>query len=291
MSFRVVTIKSRCKLEFSLNYMVCRGENESRIYIDEISTLIIQNTGVTLTAALISVLLSKKVKIIFCDSQHNPQGELIPYYGTYDSYGKITNQIKWKKTTQDEIWKIIIMKKIDNQRKNLLLTEHNDAAIKLSEYMNQITPGDTTNREGHSAKVYFNALFGLGFSRGNDDFIENKYLNYGYAILLSLINREIKIAGYLTELGIHHIGNENPFNISCDFIEPLRPYVDLKVIKKDINESNYKNKFIEMLSEKVFFNNNEMYLDNAIHLYVQSIFIALRDNDTSKISFVEYECI
>ena len=72
---------------------------------------------------------------------------------------------------------------------------------------------DKTNREGHAAKVYFNSLFGKDFSRDNECNI-NKYLNYGYSIILSAVNREVKILGYLTELGVHHIGESNSFNLS-----------------------------------------------------------------------------
>ena len=95
--------------------------------------------------------------------------------------------------------------------------------------------------------------------------------------------------GYLTELGIHHIGNENPFNLSCDLMEPLRAYVDYLVIKKDINEENFKKRLIEMLNDMVLYEGNNMHLDNAIHLYVQSALIALRDNKPEKISFIDYE--
>ena len=119
----------------------------------------------------------------------------------------------------------------------------------------------------------------------------NKYLNYGYSILLSCINREVKSFGYLTELGVHHIGNENPFNLSCDLIEPLRPYVDRMVLRNDINDDNFKKVFIEMLNNRVNFNGNNMYLENAIHLYVQSVFLALKDNNASKIVFVDYELL
>ena len=53
-------------------------------------------------------------------------------------------------------------------------------AVKLlSSYVSEIEVGDTTNREAHAAKVYFNALFGRDFSR-SDDHIINAALNYGY---------------------------------------------------------------------------------------------------------------
>ena len=54
MGFRTVVIKSRAKLETKLNYLIVRAEKESKIFIDEINTLIIQSTAVAVTAALLS---------------------------------------------------------------------------------------------------------------------------------------------------------------------------------------------------------------------------------------------
>lgn len=71
MGFRIVIINSRCKLETRLNYLVVRGEKEKKIYINEINTLIVQSTAVSLTAALLSVLVENNVKIIFCDEKSN----------------------------------------------------------------------------------------------------------------------------------------------------------------------------------------------------------------------------
>jgi len=62
---------------------------------------------------------------------------------------------------------------------------------------------DATNREGHAAKVYFNALFGLNFTRTSDNFV-NAALNYGYSIILLTFTREIVANGYITQLGLYH---------------------------------------------------------------------------------------
>lgn len=67
MGFRTVIVNSRAKLEFRLNFMIVRGENEKRVFIDEINTLIVQSTAVSLTAALLSELIRSGVKVIFCD--------------------------------------------------------------------------------------------------------------------------------------------------------------------------------------------------------------------------------
>ena len=74
----------------------------------------------------------------------------------------------------------------------------------LSSYLQQIAWNDETNREGHAAKVYFNALFGLDFTRTEDNLI-NAALNYGYSIILSSFTREIVANGYITQLGLFMI--------------------------------------------------------------------------------------
>ena len=187
------------------------------------------------------------------------------------------------------LWQQIIKKKIENQAINLKFQNKTYEYDKLLNYMNNVMVHDETNREGHSAKVYFNALFGKDFSRKNEIDVINKYLNYGYSIILSSINREVKILGYLTELGIHHIGESNSFNLSCDLMEPLRPYIDKFVINGEVNEINYKSFFINILSTKVINNEKEFYLDNAIRLYVEDMMNYLLTGDIDKIKFIKYE--
>jgi CRISP-associated protein Cas1 len=287
MSFRTVVIKNRCKLEYSMNYLICRGDNESRINVDEISTIIIQNVGVAITAALLSRLMEGNVKVIFCDPKANPQGELIPYHGAVDPFAKTEIQIAWETETKRDLWSLITREKILAQSRNLSRYGKENAEL-LEQYASQVVPGDSTNREGHAAKVYFSSCFGNGFSRDDKSFV-NACLNYGYSIILSAVNRYVKSMGYLTEIGIHHIGATNPFNLGCDFMEPLRPFVDSKVLKGTLTEDNYKDALIGILNEKVTISGAEMFLDNAIHDYVQSALIALRENNLSRLAFVQYE--
>ena len=290
MSFRTIVVESRCKLEYSLNYLVCRKGNEiNRVLIDEIKTLVINSLQVSITTALISELINRKIKIIFIDETHNPAGEVVPYQNNYYSYRKIKEQINFSSDNKGYLWQQIIIKKITNQAKNLKTLDKIDEYNMLIEYSQNVKLHDETNREGHSAKVYFNGLFGKSFSRDNKNDNINKFLNYGYSIILSAINREIKILGYLTELGIHHIGESNSFNLSCDLMEPLRPLVDLLIISGKVSEVNFKSVFINMLSLKVKYNDKEFFLDNAIRLYVEDIMKYLMIGDIEKIRFIDYE--
>ena len=288
MGFRVVRITKRCKLEARLGYMVSTSDEEVQILLDEISVVIIESQQVFITAALLSQFLSKKIKVIFCDSAHDPQGELIPYFGTYDSYRKLKKQLAWTDATKDKVWAQIIRQKIENQAKVLQKLHMEEQCKALIEYQSQVTDGDPTNREGIAAKQYFSALFGLRFDRRNKATPINKYLNYGYAVVVGAVNREISKSGYLHQLGIHHIGEENPFNLGYDLVEPLRPFVDWIAISKDVNDDNFKSLMAKSLETIVLCDDKKCHLDNAISDYAMSIFTALNTgskNTVKKITF------
>lgn len=288
MGFRIIKINNRCKLETSLNYLVCRSDVEKRILLDEISVLIIENAQVCITSSLISELMNHKVRVIFCDVKHNPQGELEPYAGCYDSPNKIKTQINWNQSIQDQVWSYIVREKIYNQSLVLKYSRHDDIANLLLKYKNEITLGDSTNREGLAAKSYFAALFGLGFERRNERDVRNSFLDYGYSLLLSIVSREIAISGYLNSIGIHHIGTTNHYNLACDFMEPLRPFIDMMIVKNMVDKDNFKRQLIGIYETEVRLDNKKMFLENAIHNYVQSLFGALSANETDSISRITF---
>lgn len=272
MGFRTVIVSSHSKLEYALNYLVYKTVDEvKRIHIHEIHTLIIESTTVSITSALLAELIKQKVKVIFCDEKRNPSSELIPYYGDSISYQRINEQIKWKENIKHLVWQKIVQEKI-KQQAFVLSKKMPDEAIILSNYAKEVELDDVTNREGHAAKFYFNRLYGENFSRGSSDKI-NTFLNYGYTLLLSQFNRYIVAKGYLTQLGIHHKNPFNPFNLSCDLMEPFRPFIDLKVI--DLSEDNFKNKLISFLNHPVYIHGKKQTLIHAIQIYCSSIFLAL----------------
>lgn len=284
MGFRIVVVASRCKLETRLNYLVVRGEKEKKIFIHEINTLIIQSTAVSLTAALLSVLIQNNVKVIFCDEKCNPQSELVPYYGTHNTVKRYKSQFLWREETKGKVWREIIRKKIGNQGALLQKLGFGEAAQALFRYVEEVQEGDATNREGHAAKVYFNCILPEGVSRREGGFI-NACLNYGYAILLSAFNREISAAGMLTQLGIWHDNEFNAFNFSCDLMEPFRPIVDETALSIAGDDKQYKRKMANILNYGVVMEGTHTTLDLAIRRNVRSVIAALETDDISKIVY------
>lgn len=285
MSWRIIVISHRAKLDYKLDYMVVRGETTCKVHLSEISTLLIESTGVSLTAALLSELSKRKVKVIFCDEKRNPVSEVVSYYGCHDTSLKIREQILWSENAKGNVWTEIVIEKIRKQKELLVMLEKPEAEL-LGQYLVEVRYNDETNREGHAAKVYFNALFGKDFSRSLDIPV-NAALNYGYSILLSAVNREIVKSGYVTQLGLFHNNMFNPFNLGSDLMEPFRPIVDRRVLEMMPEKFEHEEKMevLSILNGKVSIEGRNQYLNNAIGIYCRSIFNAIHDSDVAQISF------
>lgn len=286
MSWRTVVITSRCKLDYKMGFMVVRAEETKKIFIDEIAVLLIENPAVSLTGCLLEALVSKKIRVIFCDEKRMPNAELVPYYNSYDCSRKIKAQIAWSDDVKGAVWADIVAEKIRKQAEFLAELGKNNESALLQSYLSQIEAHDATNREGHAAKVYFNALFGMDFTRSEEN-ATNAALNYGYSIILSAFNREIVAHGYLTQLGIFHDNMFNHFNLSSDLMEPFRILVDRRVKAMNINEfsSDEKHQLVNVLNETITINQTKQTVLNAIKYYCRSIFDALNDGDLSLIQF------
>ena len=275
------------KLDFKMDYLVIRKQEETvRIHLSEIGMVIIESTAVSLTAMLLCELVKHKIKVIFCDEKHNPHSELLPYHGSHDTSAKIRNQVAWSEKDKELVWTEIVSEKIRQQ--SIHLQEHGayDEADMLMKYITEMQPGDASNREGHAAKVYFNALFGLDFTRSEDNAV-NAALDYGYGILLSCFNREIIASGYMTQIGLFHDNMFNAFNLASDFMEPFRPVVDRIVAVMDLEcfSKDEKREVLRFLSEEVVIDGKVQYVSNAIKIYCRSIFEALNERDVSRIRF------
>lgn len=289
MSWRTVVVSKNAKLDYQLGYLVIRMDTTIKIHLSELSILILESTAISLTAYLLSELNKKKVKVIFCDEKRNPTSELIPYHGSHDTSAKIRNQIGWSKLIKDEVWTEIVTEKIRKQRSLLAKLNKQECNI-LDQYVAEIEYRDKSNREGHAAKVYFNALFGMNFTRTADNSI-NAGLNYGYGILLSIFNREVAANGYITQLGLFHDNIFNPFNLASDLMEPFRIIVDDWIYNLNLKEFEHDEKMavLKILEREVGIEGRREYLPNAIRIYCKSVFDALNENNPSMIRFYRNE--
>ena len=283
MSWRTIVVSNTSKLDYQLGFMVVRGEETVKVHINEIEMVIIESTAVSLTAYLLNELVKNKVKVIFCDEKRNPSSELLPYYGSHDTSAKIRHQMDWTRDNKAAVWTEIVTDKIRKQAEHLTDLNKPEAKL-LNHYIEEMAFGDETNREGHAAKVYFNALFGRDFTRTEDNPI-NAALNYGYSLIMSQFSREVVSNGYITQIGLFHDNMFNQFNLACDLMEPYRPIIDRMVVEMQPKqfETDEKHQMLTVLNKEVVIDGKKELLAKAVKIYSRSVFDALNDQDISLI--------
>lgn len=138
MSWRIVVVSERCKLDLKMGYMVIRGEETRRIFLDEIAILMIENPAVALTGCLLEKLTEKKIRVIFCDTKRSPIAELAPLHGSHDTPRKLQQQLAWREEIKGAVWSAIIADKISKQAQLLAEKKKQKEALLLESYLPQI---------------------------------------------------------------------------------------------------------------------------------------------------------
>ena len=256
--------------------MVVRKEDDTaKVHLSEVSSVILQTQQVYLSAYLLSELAKNKISLVVSDEKCNPVGQYLPLYGAHNTSKRIGDQLQWGEPIKKRVWQHIVRDKLRQQARFLEERDYTEARIIYSA-MQEVRSGDTTNREAQGARVYFTALFGDGFNR-NADIPLNAALNYGYAILLSMVNREIVSRGYLTQCGICHRNEYNQFNLACDFMEPFRPAVDRLVVDYFVGDFDIETKRVlaDLGNKGMVYKGGTYKLMSVVSLYVQDCLNAL----------------
>lgn len=275
--FRTIFIESQCRCSYQSGYLVIRKEDSTvKIHLSEISSVVLQTQQVFLSAYLLSEFAKAKISLVVGDEKCNPIGQYLPLYGAHNVGRRVSDQLAWGEPVKKRVWQHIVKDKIYQQARFLEEREYCKEAKVIHEIVSEVRSGDSTNREAHAARLYFQAVFGSKFSR-DTECATNAALNYGYAILLSLVNREVVSRGYLTQVGICHHSEFNQFNLSCDLMEPFRPAVDRLVIdglEVDFN-SDMRRLLGDLSNKGMAYRGGSYRLSSVVSAYVQDCFNAL----------------
>ena len=199
-------------------------DDKRTIPIEDIGYVIIDNPMVSMTMPLINALADNNVALIFCNDRGMPHA-MLQNLETHTLQCEILNtQIGVGEVLKKQLWKQTIEAKIKNQSK-LLIKLGKDGSV-LKPYYSNVKSGDSDNREGLAARIYWNCLFGDDFVRDRSLSGINALLNYGYTILRSATARALMGSGLLPSIGIFHHNRSNAFPLADDIMEPYRPYVD-----------------------------------------------------------------
>lgn len=290
MAWRIVTIENAARLSVKNNQLlILQNEEEVKIPIEDIDTLIIDNYGVNLTTNLLNELTFQSVSVVICDQKHLPTTVVLPY-SQHSRQAKISRQqIEMKIPLKKQIWQNNIVQKITNQADVLKHFGLNDEYLRKCAV--EVKSGDSTNRESLAARDYFSQL--LDDTTRRQPMWYNSALNYAYALVRSGLARHLSARGLVSSQGIFHHNELNSFNLADDLIESYRPLVDLFVLKKfgfrgfekedSMLSKEERRLLLEVLEFRVKIKGKKFAIKNAIEITVESFIDCLSKKDSTKL--------
>jgi len=248
------------------------GGYEKRHFAAHKVTSIVMTTSAALSTDAVRLALMNNIDIIFADSSGFPLGRVwhsklgsttaIRKAQLEASLGPIgvNRTIDWlsaKLGHQTDFLKDL--KKHRSQLTGLL----DERVAKIGNLMESIRLQRDAHRiddiadtlrglEGTAGRLYFDTLStaipptyrfqGRSFRPALDPF--NAFLNYGYGILYSRVEKALMLAGLDPYVGFLHRDDYNQKSMVFDFIEPYRGYVDRTVFRlfsgKQVNQSHIR---------------------------------------------------
>lgn len=224
---------------------------KAQIAPDKVSSIVISNAA-TITTDAIQLAMDHNIDVVFLDKYGSPYARIwFPKIGST----VLIRRRQLEAMTDDNglaFIKLWISLKIMRQYRFMkaLISKRDYAGEdlrhklgKMSEYATKVFSAQGSLEdlgasfmgwEGAASKLYFSLLGALipenfrfeGRSSHPARDAFNAFLNYGYGILYSKVERALVIAGLDPYIGLLHTDNYNKKSFVFDFIEPYRHFMD-----------------------------------------------------------------
>lgn len=237
---RILLIENPASLSVDLGRLQIRrdGFDDAFVLPRDIAVLCLHHHTIQISVQTLRVLAQAGVSVMVTDEIHHPCAWLLPQVGNGDLVRRLRQQMVLDSTAKKgKLWQALVQARLSTQAANLRALNRK-GALRLERLASQVQPADKTKCEGQGAKHYWTYLFEEDFKRekqGAEDAM-NARLNFGYAVLRSMVARSLVLAGLNPALGLGHSNMENPFNLADDFIEPYRFVVERYVAAIDFGE-------------------------------------------------------
>lgn len=242
--------------------------------IEDVGVVVLEHQQISITLPLINALTDNNVQLVICNNKGMPSSMLLNLDVNVTQGQTLRNQINTGEVLKKQLWKQIVERKIRNQA-NLLDKIGLDGNV-LRPFYSNVKSGDTDNREGIAARIYFQELFGDDFVRERDASGINALLNYGYIVLRATVARSLVSSGLFPALGIFHHNRSNAFPLADDIMEPYRPYVDEVVY--DLNKKGNTDLTKEVKGELI----NVLYADTHFEKIVRPLSVSMTSSSLAK---------
>lgn len=284
---RIIEIsESACRLRVEHAQLVIdRGVDidglfPTRIPLEDLAAVVVAHPQVSYTQTVLAELSERGTAFITCNRNRMPVGILLPLDANSVQTERFRRQLELTVPQKKRLWTQIVKSKIDMQAR-LLNDVHGDT-FGLPPLLPLVRSGDTTNVEARAARRYWTALFGKDFRRDVDAGNQNRFLNYGYAVLRAATARAICAAGLHPSLGLHHHNKYNSWCLADDVMEPFRPIVDRVVVElisevgpEAAMDQSVRAKLIGCLMNRVFVHDQQRTILDALGLVSASLVDAM----------------
>ena len=280
MAWRTIVISNPARLRIENDQLVIAQQESVSLPVEDIGVLMLESPEILLTSALLDRLAEHGVTLLVCGRRHMPTYAGMPFAGHCRLAGIQRTQLELTVPFRKRCWQALARRKIENQGRCLKLLGRPGADV-VCAMAEQVTSGDAANIESVAAREHFRHLFGPGFERHAEDGV-NSALNYGYAIARAATARALTAHGFLPAHGIHHHSELNQFNLADDFVEPLRPVVDLCVagmLPIDELTKDHRQTLVGLLHAEVDMGGERQALLHAAEMTAGSFLAACRDGD------------
>lgn len=284
MAFRHLVIHNPAKLSITHEQLVIKQKESIKIPLEDIVTITLEDPAITITNGLLSRCTEYHVELIICDRKRMPSGIVQAFHRHSRQKTVLEMQLGLGKPFKKRVWQKIVTKKLENQASCLDLTHKGEEAQKIYGISKSVESGDRTNREAYGAKLYFESMFGKGFQRREDN-VYNISLNYGYSIIRSLVARGLIRYGFTPTFGMFHDSQTNAFNLADDFMEVLRPFVDVVIALNVTDELEWspaiRKSLFRVLDIEANWNQEKLSVTHGVDQMIKSFVSACRQQDAN----------
>lgn len=284
---RILLVENPASLSVDLGRLRIRREGHDDIHIapDDIAVLCLHHHTIHISVQALRILAQAGTSVIVTDANHHPCATLLPTVGNGDLVRRLRQQMDLDGSPQKgALWQRLVQARLNTQAVTLRTLERN-GALRLERLASQVQPHDADNREAQGARHYWENLMPKGFRRQKQGAADpiNARLNFGFAVLRSLVARTLVNAGLHPALGLGHNSMENPFNLADDFIEPYRFVVERHVVRLAETtdfDGPARKRVLSFMDHDISMGKNGYRLPSAVTETVNS-FVRLLDGGTS----------
>lgn len=258
--------------------MVIKAKDDSgastSVPVEDIGFVILENQEISITMPLLNALADNNAAVVVCSDRFMPNAMFMNLDSNSTQGESFRAQLSASEPMKKGLWRQTVEAKIKNQA--ALLSKLGKDGDLLKPYYQNVKSGDSDNREGVAAKLYWNELFDGEFMRFRTGPSPNEMLNYGYTVLRAAVARSLMGSGLLPAIGIYHRNRYNAFPLADDVMEPYRPFVDEIVFGLYANGEDSLNKYskseiLKLLYVDTFFENVTRPLDIGLSITTSSL--------------------